>query len=216
MDAQVDGYLERYARWVEKYEKKFDFYVTFDYVVEAPIVWQVTRKLQKLGARPVPVYHGDQSISWFQKYIDEGHRLIGLSKRFFLNDLRSGLTRYYDQIFNLAEKQGVACHGFAATGSEAWRYPWYSIDSTSLVKEAGMGTIRFIDHRGLYRKVPISNNTISNGKVEEELFQLIQKRKFTLEQLREERTSRVLFNAISLQEFLQHRSRKLWTRKTLF
>ena len=98
------AYLKAYTTFIQNSTFRPDFYVTFDYQPNAEITWSMTRKLQQLGIRPVPVYHGDASIDWVKKYIDKGHRIICLSKRFFLND-RNGLHKFYDQVFQVTERE---------------------------------------------------------------------------------------------------------------
>jgi len=124
-------YLKSYSRWLRKPPLKPDFYVTFDCRPEAKLTWEMTRKLQRMGIQPVPVYHGDASIDWVHRYADTGHKLIGLSKRFFLHD-RKTMWQFFDQVFNVTEKLKMAVHGLACTeASSLLRWPWYSVDSTS-------------------------------------------------------------------------------------
>lgn len=137
LEALVDDYVRDYVEFVKNPPMLFDFYVTFDYKVEAPLVYKMTKRLMKQGLWPVPVYHGDSSIDWLKRYIDDGHKLVGLSKRFFLNDRRN-LRRFYDQCFRVTEQNDVAVHGFACTGNEMWEYPWWSVDSKSLIQVSGM------------------------------------------------------------------------------
>jgi len=211
IEKQVPAYLKRYAEWVKGKSKRFDFYVTFDYVVEAPVVYQATKALQQLGIRPVPIYHGDSDLDWVRKYIDEGHKIIGVSKRFFLND-RKGLLKYFDHVFKLTEQNKIFVHGFACTGSEAWRYPFGSIDSTTLVKKAGNGIIHYFDHRGISHELSVTQGT----SFSKDLLGILETRKVTLETLKTQRYARVLFNAVSLQEFLSKRKPLEWNHKTLF
>lgn len=214
VEKKVEPYIQRYSEWVLRYgEDRFDFHITFDYRVSASITWKMTKRLRELGLHPTPVYHGDSSISWLLRYIDAGYPLICLSKRFFLND-RQGLQRFYDQVFNICEKREVALHGLACTGREAWTLPWYSVDSTSLVKDAGMGVLSYWNSKGLQHKVPVSRE--SRGTVGEELLSYIKDCDLTLKELAEERTKRVLFNAIMLKRFLDSRKAKVWNKKTLF
>lgn len=211
IDSQVAPYLTRYVEWIKSRRRLMDWYATFDYVVEAPVVYEMTKRLQKMGIKPVPVYHGDASIDWVKRYIDEGHKLIALSKRFFLND-RKGLHRYYEQVFKITEANGTACHGFAATDTEVWKYPFYSVDSTSLVKQAGMGFLTYFDVKGVRRMVSVS----ANAKLSTELQSMIIKHGLTLEQVKTQRYARILFNAFTLQEFLTQRKPTEWKRRTLF
>ena len=142
----IRKYIRRYAEWVYQMgPQAFDFYVNFDYIQKCPVIYQVLKDLQELGLRPVPVYHGDSSIDWFQRYIDEGHKLIGLGTMRTRRVSHREKRRFFDMCFNVAAKHGVALHGFAVTGQNMFRYPWYSVDSTSWVIAAVNGQIITID-----------------------------------------------------------------------
>lgn len=212
LDAQCEKYCETYAEWVRNNGTRFDFYITFDYAVEAPLVMLVTKRLQKLGIHPTPVYHGDSSLDWLQKYIDLGFKLIALSKRNFLRDQKR-LFQYYDQCFNIGERAGVKFHSFASgLGPEVWKLPWYSVDSTSLVKASGFGTLLII-HHGIIKTVEVSNR---GQKVDGQVLDFIKARGYDIKQLAAERSQRVLFNAETLTELQRQRKGKEWTKRTLF
>jgi hypothetical protein len=213
LDAQCEKYCAHYVKWLKKFGSIFDFYVTFDYVVEAPLVHKMTQHLRNLGVQPTPVYHGDSSLDWLKKYIDSGYKLICLSKRNFLGD-RTGLYRYYDQAFNIGEKAGIKFHSFASgLGPEVWNYPWYSVDSTSIPKVSGFGSILLYSPTRGISVISISREgTLMSGTIAE----IIKHRGFDLQKLREDRTTRVLFNAQTITEIQKHRKAKVWQSKTLF
>lgn len=140
----VDRFATTYAKWVSTRRDAFDFYVNLDYVRDASACWKMQMLLERKGLRPVPVFHGDSSLDWMQRYIDRGHKLIGLGT------LGSGWSttvkyKFYDRCFNLCERQGVSLHGFAVTGSSMFRFPWYSVDSASWLKAAVFGAIILCD-----------------------------------------------------------------------
>lgn len=131
--------LEGYAKFVRKNEKDWDWYVTFDYVRQCPVIWEMQETLESMGIDPVPVFHGDQSIDWLKRYCDKGHKLIciGTVKR-NNKEIRS----YYDKCFAVAEKYGVLLHGLAVGSiSIMYMYPWYSVDNASWAKVAAYGSV---------------------------------------------------------------------------
>lgn len=213
----VNGYIRDYADFVREHWSRFDFYVTFDYRPEVDVTWKMTQRLQKLGIRPTPVYHGDAGIDWFKRYVDLGYRLICVSKRFFMGD-RKGLVRFYDQLFTLTERNGVALHGLAcATGREAWDYPWWSIDSTSLLVLARNGQLCYWDHAGRNRIPSISiKKKLYFGAIGDELLALIKSAKVTRQELETDVYKRLLFNTKMLVQYMKTRKAKVWNRKTLF
>jgi len=138
-ESALHTYLEGYVAWINEIRPMVDGCVTFDYLPEAPLTRKMTvllRKKYKLDT--IPVYHGDAGLDVVRRYADEGVKKLCLSKRNFLKD-RSKLPHYYDQCFNLAEKLGLLYHGLACTGPELFRYPWDSVDSTSLIRTSFLG-----------------------------------------------------------------------------
>jgi hypothetical protein len=211
----AEAYLQNYAKYVHSGPYPFDFYVTFDYKMEASLIYRTTRRLNMLGVRPVPVYHGDSSIDWLKRYIDDGHKLVCLSKRFFLNDKRN-LRRFYDQCFAVTEANGVACHGLACTGEEMWEYPWYSVDSTSVVRSAALGSLIYCDACGRLQTFSISKRKF-RGCLPEALLAEIEARDLDLVELQTVPRPRILFNATTYENFLKGRDgRDIRMKGTLF
>lgn len=141
----MEEFFINYARYVRLCYKEgmhFDFYVTFDAEKECPKIWEWTKRLsEEQNIWSVPVYHGDASINWVKRYIDEGHKLIGVGIQRIGKRSRTAVYRYYDAVFDLCEKHKVKCHGFAVTGDIMFAFPWYSVDSTTWVKLGGYGKI---------------------------------------------------------------------------
>jgi hypothetical protein len=131
----VDAYIAKYAAWCVEQRKHLDHYITFDYLPEAKLTWDICIKLKKrYGLDAMPVYHGDVSTDVLRRYKEEmGHDWICISKRNYWSD-QVQLRRYYDGVFNMTEKLRMRCHGLACTGRTLLDYPWYSVDSTLVIK----------------------------------------------------------------------------------
>lgn len=217
--AMVDDYAMSYAEWV-KTHGPFDFYVNFDYVVEAPVVYDMLHCLQGYGIRPIPVYHGDASIDWLRRYVDEGHRLVGIGWSSAAIG-RPARRRYYDQVFNFGEKRGLSFHGFACTGADAFAYPWYSVDSTSWLQAAALGRLLAVHPLSTAQKPRIQTFQVSERTLHSRFLQdpdlrrRIESRGFTLEGVRGSLRERGLFNIQTYQllsvrtvQLLQYRNRQ--------
>jgi hypothetical protein len=138
-DKLRDKVVETYAQYVLKEGKKWDFVVNFDYVRDCPVIYAMQKQLEKLGIRPVPVYHGDQPDEWLKRYCEEGHKLICLGS---VKRSNKYMRYYYDRCFNIAAKYGVLLHGLAVTSlSLMYGYEWYSVDSATWAKVAAFGCI---------------------------------------------------------------------------
>lgn len=138
--------IRNYVKFCKEHKKDWDFYVTFDYMRHCPLIWQVTKYLEGKGLHPVPVFHGDMSYDWLQRYLDAGYKRIGISTLATRRSNYKQLRLYFDHIFKLCEPYNVKLHGFAMTAlSYAFAYPWDSIDSSSWSRTASYGMIYVID-----------------------------------------------------------------------
>lgn len=138
--------IEQYVQFCKKKEKDWDWYVTFDYDQKVEVVWQVTKQLEARGLKPVPVYHGDQSLDWLRRYLDAGYKRVGISSLTWRRSDYRKTRRYLDQVFRVAEPYRVKLHGFAVTSlSLTFAYPWASVDSSSWSRTASYGAIYALD-----------------------------------------------------------------------
>jgi len=132
----VKPFIAGYCKFLDTFKSRLDWYATMDYQRDAKTSQDATTYLQERGYLATPVYHGNDSLDWLHRMIDEGYPLIAVAKPFQTETSRSfatgpNLRRLYDRVHNIAAKHGVALHGLAQTGNLMFEYPWYSVDSTS-------------------------------------------------------------------------------------
>jgi hypothetical protein len=147
VDALRQKTIDAYIEFCQKREKKWDFYVTFDYVRDVELVWKITKQLEKEGLKPVPVYHGDKTLNWMRKYLDAGYRRIGISSLLGVRSSHRNLRFFLDNLFKLVEPyKDVKLHGFGMTSlSTMFAYPWDSVDSSSYSRTSSHGCIYIVD-----------------------------------------------------------------------
>lgn len=203
IDRLRDETVELYVEYCKRDQKKWDFYVTFDFRKHCPTIYAMTKELEKRGIRPIPVYHGDQSLEWIERYCKEGYKLIGIgnSGRTQFEDFRY----YYDQVFNITEKYGVKTHGLAVTSlSLMFQYPWYSVDSATWVKVAAYGKIIYIDpYRNVIGQLHVSEKTSSMkgsynglpGTVQKTIRNQVEGYGFDFDKVRQSLPERCVYNA---------------------
>jgi hypothetical protein len=151
-------WMKTYAKYCRENMHLWDWAVTFDYVKHCPEIFRVTELLEKdIKAKLVPVFHGDQSTVWLERYADSGHKLVGLGS--VPRAGWKGMEYYYGKCFDVAEKVGLKLHGFAVTSlSLMFRFPWYSVDSATWVKVAAYGKIIVIDPvRNVVNQIHVSD-----------------------------------------------------------
>ncbi|MGE0036769.1 MAG: hypothetical protein AB7S93_14115 [Xanthobacteraceae bacterium] len=109
-----------------------------------------------------PVHHVRDADEWLQRYLDEGHDYILLGG--MVPETTAKLRRWLDDVWTkyLTNPDGtprVKVHGFGLTTlSLMFRYPWFSVDSTSWVMASRSGAI-FLD-------VPQRDGTIRDIKID--------------------------------------------------
>jgi hypothetical protein len=121
------------------------------------------KKLENLVGPNIvmPVHHVRDHDDWLRRYMDEGYDYIFLGGMVpeSIPDLRLWLDHVWTKY--LTNPDGTAkikIHGFGLTTEELmFRYPWYSVDSTSWVLASGFGSC-FID-------LPRDNGTVTRIKV---------------------------------------------------
>ncbi|MCK5603182.1 hypothetical protein KAR91_14970 [Candidatus Pacearchaeota archaeon] len=120
------------------------------------------KRLEEFGVKIAPVHHARDEDSWLQRYLDEGydHIFLGGMVPETTNYLRKWLDRIWPRyLCNPDGTAKVKVHGFGLT-TEAlmFRYPWFSVDSTSWVMTAAMGTLYLdLPHRNM--KVCVSDSS---------------------------------------------------------
>lgn len=167
LDKIMRHFLVAYAAYVKKCYAAgytFDFYVTFDAERRCELIRELTDQLFDLGIHPVPVYHGDASLDYVRRYIDEGHQLIGVGTSFEGKRNKIGRQRYYASVIELCDKHKVKCHGFAITGDMMFQFPWYSVDSTTWLKCAAYGKIlEFLPERQRISTIHVSSRFVNQN-----------------------------------------------------
>lgn len=127
----IPGELGRAATAKEKECAACDSYTNF-------------MKMRAEGLDPLPVFHIGERWEWLEVYRDHGCDYIGLGglvgvpseqKRAWLDDV-------FDRICDAAGKPLIRTHGFGMTSIPLiFRYPWYSVDSTSWIKATANGAV---------------------------------------------------------------------------
>lgn len=221
LDKIMRHFLESYAAYVKKCYAagyQFDFYVTFDAERRCALIRELTDQLFQLGIHPVPVYHGDASLDYVRRYIDEGHKLIGVGTSLEGKRNKTTRQRYYASVIELCEKHGTKCHGFAITGDMMFQFPWYSVDSTTWLKCAAYGKIlEFLPERQRISTIHVSSRFVNQNygsleqlspRVQKSLQAKVEVQGFDWEKIRVDLGYRALYNAKQFTDALKVHSKK--------
>jgi len=105
------------------------------------------KELERMGVNIQPVCHARDADKWIEKYLAEGYDYIFLGG--MVPETTQYLVQWLDHVWEkfLTNPDGTAkvkVHGFGLTTAELmWRYPWYSVDSTSWVMAGRFGSVYF-------------------------------------------------------------------------
>lgn len=118
--------------------------------------------MRAAGLSPIPVFHQGESFKWLEKMLDDGEPYIGIG---VMKDLWWDSHRpWLDEVFSLlTTKEGrplVRVHGFGTMNPMGlWRYPFYSVDSTSWALAPAYGLVfipTYVNGEPDYRQMPKS------------------------------------------------------------
>lgn len=131
--------VEAYAEFVKSTRDHWSVCSSLDVIGQgdeaARASYGVMRQLHSLGADVIPVFHVREPDSWLEKYIAEGHEYIAIGG--MVPEATPWLMDRLDGLWGtiMTHKDGspkLKVHGFGLTVfSLMFRYPWFSVDSTS-------------------------------------------------------------------------------------
>jgi hypothetical protein len=180
------AYCDRYASFVKAYPKSIDFYANIDVIYDPERSWKVLKYLENEHgldkSKLVPVIHYGAGPEWVDRHLEAGYQYLGIG------GLGQGVTKnmyldWGDALFTqLCPASNdylplVRTHGFAMTAIELmWRYPWFSVDSSTWTKVGAYGNIfvakkvdgQFYFHHELKEKRPYMMCFSNESKIGDE------------------------------------------------
>lgn len=125
------------------------------------ITYNNQKELESYGIEVGPVHHARDADEWLKRYLNEGYDYIFLggmvpeSTPYLLNWLNHVWHNY---LTNSDGTPRIKVHGFGLTSLELiYRYPWFSVDSTSWLMCSRFG--------GIYMDFPQPDGTVKDYKV---------------------------------------------------
>lgn len=150
--------LDEYCEFIRANIEHLDVYASLDCIpgskdrpatpqernAAAQTSWDNYCYMKDSGLDPLPVYHYGEDPKWLEQMLRYGCDYIGIGG---LVGIPSKLRRHWlDRVFTrLTDDAGnpiIKTHGFGMTAIPLiFRYPWYSVDSTSWIKATAAGTV---------------------------------------------------------------------------
>lgn len=153
--AAYKKYRMQYIKFIKEHQDKIELFPNLDIINNPQLTWDNQKYLERYGIKPTPVFHLGNDVSWLQRYMDEGYDYIcigGITPETPPN-IAPPLDALWENI--LTDDNGmpkIKVHGFAVTSVRLMtRYPWYSVDSASWVKQAAYGSVLIpVKRNGVY------------------------------------------------------------------
>lgn len=156
--------IDEYIEFVKEHQKFLEVYANLDVIGDAESTYKNQKYMEKKGLNPMPVYHtGKEDPKWLERYVKEGYQYIGLGGMAGKDMSKAVLVVLLDSLWTkyLLHKDGmpkVKVHGFGMTSVDLmFRYPWYSVDSTTWVMASRFGSVlvpKFKNGRPNYSETP--------------------------------------------------------------
>lgn len=153
--SEYRAYIDSYAAFLKENAVGIDLYANLDVVGNPALSDRNLRYLrEKHGLDPVPVFHHGSDFEWLEKILESKPRVVGFggtamaAKGKFtsakeLSSRRAWLDRCFTRICDPVTMLPMfRAHGFGVGDTVSiWRYPWWSVDSSSHKFLASMATV---------------------------------------------------------------------------
>lgn len=151
--------IDEYCAFIRANIEHIDVYPCLDVIPGKPGAYNATEKERDEAAEatwrnylymvgegldPIPVYHYGEGMQHLERMLDYGCQYIGIGGLVAVpNPLRVlWLDRVFKRITNAKGEPLVKTHGFGMTSVNLiFRYPWYSVDSTTWIKQTMSGNV---------------------------------------------------------------------------
>ena len=214
-----EQYVQLYVDYIKANLGKYDWYATVDFAKNAADIFKCHKAIEAMGIKPVPVFHGDDSLDYIRRYHDElGHKLIAIGTCNGVPSNSKRLRQYLYGVFNLTAKLGMDAHGLALTSPHQmldWNF--WSVDSSSWSRAAGYGTIfQFNESTSRMSAFHISDRTASgngeelklNPKLMLRMKAAVEAEGYDFEQLRTDFVTRHIWNSDQMMRLVRVAEKK--------
>jgi hypothetical protein len=141
--------VARYAEFIRCSPEIWSAVSSLDAIGDPEKSYEYFCQLQEMDCPVRPVFHCREPTYWLERYLDEGNDYIFLGG--MVPETTVWLTEWLDDLWGnyLTDSHGVPkvkVHGFGLTDQRLiFRYPWYSVDSTSWLMIGVYGSCALLD-----------------------------------------------------------------------
>lgn len=209
LGASID--IDKYIAYIKKNQDIITVASVLDGIGDPKKTYENQCYMEKHGTKPLPCFHYGEDERYLEHYI-ENYDYISLGGMVMVSkpQLQLWLDRIWERYLTDDHKRAkIKVHGFGLTKIDLlWRYPWYSVDSTSW-QQAGSNGRLILPPYG--KTLAISNdspsrkdagqhfNTISDTE-KMVMWELITSRGFDFHRTQETYLARWCFNLNAMEE----------------
>ena len=136
--------IDTYIEYIKKNQHLITTYANLDVVNDGETSYQNWLYMKKAGLDPMPVYHAETDIKYLKYYLKEvDYIAIGAIAAMTTSKRLENLDHiWFNYLVDDKLMPTHKFHGFGLTSLRIlFRYPWYSVDSTSWVAFSRFGII---------------------------------------------------------------------------
>jgi len=187
--------IDAYAKYVQENQDIIEHASVLDGIGDPQETYNNQKYLESKGLNVLPCYHFGEDERWLEYYIDNyDYITIGGMVPISTPQLLNWLDRIWDKY--LTDEEGrpvVKVHGFGLTTYKLmFRYPWYSVDSSTWVQTARAGSIFMptlkrtiaVSDRSPARKIQGAHIDSITEKERNALIKQIEKEGYNIDRLR--------------------------------
>ena len=172
--------IDTYIAFIKENLDVLEVYANLDVIGDPAATLENQKYMEKAGLKPLPTFHKGEPVKFLKYYIDNYDYIALGGLVGGANSDRPAVLDHYFSDF-ICKHDGyprVKVHGFGMTSLDLiWRYPWYSVDSTSWVMSSRTGSIMIPQPDGKggynYRKKPwLIDTSIGSPTVNSDDFHL--------------------------------------------
>ena len=142
-------YLDRYIAFINRYDIKYFFELDVDTIFGIEFVEYMREKLEReTGKQCIPVWHKGRGVEYWKKMV-ANYKYVAIGGLVF--HVKKQEWPLIKKLVDYAYAKGVKVHGLGFTKTKILdNFKFYSVDSASWVRAAGMGQqIHFFDGKSI-------------------------------------------------------------------
>lgn len=142
LGAEID--IDGYGEYIKTNKDLIEHYSVLDGIGDPQKTWENQEYLERFGLRPIPCFHYGEDERYLEYYIKHYDYIsLGGMVPISTPQLILWLDRIWHEYLVGADRRPVVrVHGFGLTRLQLlYRYPWYSVDSTSWQQAGSAGRL---------------------------------------------------------------------------